>query len=376
MKKIIAVLPGDGIGVEVMPQAIKVLENVARRFGHEFAFNHAYAGGAAFEKFGFHLPEETLTVCKNSDAILFGSVGGPVDQMNLPKWKGCEANSILTLRKTFKFHANYRPVRVFPQLASLSPLRPEIVERGIDMLFLRELLGDCYFGEHTSFNQENGKRAARDVSTYTEDQVSAIAHVAFKAAQKRRKKVTSVDKANVLEASRLWRTVVTEIATQYPDVELEHMLVDNCAMQIVRDPAHFDVVLTTNMFGDILSDAAAVLPGSLGMLASASINDAGFGLYEPPGGSAQDIAGKGIANPIAQILSAALLLRFSFSLETEALTIEAAVERALDDGYRTRDIVRTSGVSQTTRVVGTGEMGQAIIDRIEQVSKNKAPATV
>jgi 3-isopropylmalate dehydrogenase len=376
MKKNIAVLPGDGIGPEVMPQAIKVLENVARIFRHEFAFNHAYAGGAAFEKFGSHLPEETLAVCTNSDAILFGSVGGPVDQMHLPKWKGCEANSILTLRKTFKFNANYRPVRVFPQLSSLSPLRPEIVNRGIDMLFLRELLGDAYFGEHTSYKQDNGKRAARDVSTYTEEQVSSIAHVAFKAAQKRRKKVTSVDKANVLEASRLWRTVVTEVAAQYPDVELEHMLVDNCAMQIVRDPAHFDVVLTTNMFGDILSDAAAVLPGSLGMLASASINSDGFGLYEPPGGSAQDIAGSGTANPIAQILSAALLLRFSFNFEDEARTIEAAVEKTLDDGYRTKDIARAAGGTQSTQVVGTEEMAQAIIDRIEQLSKNKAPAAV
>lgn len=372
MNKKIAVLPGDGIGEEVMSQALRVLDTVAQRFDHQFQTKHALAGGAAFEKYGKHLPDETLAVCKETDAILFGSVGGPVSEMNLPKWKNCEANSILTLRKTFGFRANYRPVRVYPELASMSPLRSEIIARGVDMLFIRELLGDCYFGEHKT-ETINGMRTARDVSTYTEEEVKLAAHHAFKAACVRRKKVTSVDKANVLDTSKLWRAVVEEVAKEYPQVALEHMLVDNCAMQIVRDPSQFDVVLTTNMFGDILSDAAAVLPGSLGLLASASLNDQGLGLYEPPGGSAQDIAGSGTANPIAQILSVALMLRFSFNLQQEAEAIENAVEQTLSNGYRTRDILPRTDAQDAAaiKVVGTHEMTNAIIQQIESDSKTR-----
>ncbi len=314
MNKSIAVIPGDGIGPEVMAQAERVLQAVAVNFGHKFELTHGVAGGAAFEQFGSHMPEETLALCRRSDAILFGSVGGPVSEQHLDKWKNCEANSILSLRKTFSFYANYRPVVLSPDLAEMCPLRPDIIKDGIDILFIRELLGDAYFGVKET-TTENGQRVARDTSQYTEDQIKQVAHAAFKAARQRSKRVTSVDKANVLDASKLWRVVMHEVAKEYPDIELVDMLVDNCAMQIIRDPNQFDVVVTTNMFGDILTDEAAVLAGSLGLLASASINKEGFALYEPSGGSAPDIAGQGIANPIAQILSVALMLRFSFGLE-------------------------------------------------------------
>ncbi len=362
MDKHIAVLAGDGIGPEVMEQALRVLQTVAEKFGHRFSTTHALAGGAAYEKYETHLPEETKSVCRSSDAILFGSVGGPVSEMNIPKWKNCEANSILSLRKTFEFNANYRPVKVIPELEYLCPLKKEVIERGVDILFLRELLGDCYFGEHRTFNGENGVRVATDLIIYDEEQIASIAERAFKAAQQRRKKVTSVDKANVLDASKLWRAVVKEVSLGYPDVLLEDMLVDNCAMQIVRDPSQFDVVVTGNMFGDILSDAAAVLPGSLGLLASASMNRDGFGLYEPPGGSAQDIAGAGIANPIAQILSVALMLRHSFEMETEARAIEESVETTLKEGYRTRDIVRAGEAEQ--KIVDTKGMTERILEHL------------
>lgn len=338
MRKKIAVVPGDGIGPEVMAQAERVLGAVAKGFGHQFELTRGVAGGAAFDQYGTHMPEETLKTCRESDAILFGSVGGPVSEQDKPKWKNCEANSILALRKTFKFYANFRPVRLLPELAAMCPLRYDLIKDGVDILFIRELLGDAYFGKKESV-VEDGTRVARDVSSYTEDQVAQVAHVAFKAARQRRGKVTSVDKANVLDASKLWRTVVREVSKDYPDVELEDMLVDNCAMQIIRNPKQFDVVVTTNMFGDILTDEAAVLSGSLGLLASASINSEGFALYEPSGGSAPDIAGKGIANPIAQILSVALMLRFSFGLEAEAKSIEDAVDRTLKAGYRTVDLV-------------------------------------
>jgi 3-isopropylmalate dehydrogenase len=366
MKKRIAVLPGDGIGEEVMSQALRVLEAVENRFGHEFEKVHGLVGGAAFDKYGSHMPNETLDQAYNSDAILFGSVGGPVADMNLPKWKNCEANSILNLRKTFKFNANFRPVKIFPELKDISPLRAEVIQKGVDMVFVRELLGDCYFGEHKQYT-ENGKRFGTDQIIYDEDQVSSIAHVAFKASRNRRKKVTSVDKANVLDSSKLWRTVVTEVAKEYPDVQLEHMLVDNCAMQIIRDPSQFDVVVTTNMFGDILSDAAAVLPGSLGLLASASLNKDGFGLYEPPGGSAQDIAGTGTANPVAQILSVAMMLRYSFALEEEAAAIENAVSSALSAGCRTRDIfTKSTKADSPTNLVNCEEMTDEILSYLKR----------
>jgi 3-isopropylmalate dehydrogenase len=364
MNKTIAVLPGDGIGPEVMAQAERVLAKTAEIFGHEFVTKFGLAGGAAYDKFESHMPEETLKLCRESDAILFGSVGGAVAEQHLPKWKNCEANSILSLRKTFKFNANFRPVKLYPELSHSCPLRADIVARGVDILFLRELLGDAYFGKKET-TVENGKRVARDTSEYTEDQIASVAHVAFKAAQKRGGKLTSVDKANVLDASKLWRTVVREVATQYPDVKLEEMLVDNCAMQLIRDPSQFDVVVTTNMFGDILTDEAAILAGSLGMLPSASINADGFGLYEPSGGSAPDIAGKGIANPIAQILSAALLLRFSFGLHEEALAIERAVEATLRAGFRTGDIAR-----EGEPTVGSAEFTDQVLTQL------KAPARV
>jgi 3-isopropylmalate dehydrogenase len=355
MNKTIAVLPGDGIGEEVMAQALRVLEAVSTNFDHKFELKHGKVGGAAYEKHKTHFPDATKDLCKTSDAILFGSVGGPVKDMHLEKWKGCEANSILAIRKAFGFNANFRPIKIYPQLGEISPLRQDLIERGIDILFIRELLGDCYFGEHKTTTKD-GLRFASDISEYNEEQISSVAHIAFKAAQKRRKKVTSVDKANVLDTSKLWRTVVHEIGREYPDVELEDMLVDNCAMQIIRDPSHFDVVVLSNMFGDILSDAAAVLPGSLGLLCSASFNKEGFALYEPPGGSAQDIAGQSIANPIAQILSVGMLLRFSFGLEAEAKAIEVAIETALSSGCRTRDIYRGKG-----ELVGSKEMTDAIL---------------
>jgi len=363
MKAKIAVLPGDGIGPEVMEEALRVLEAVSKEFGHEFQIDEGVVGGAAYEKYKSHFPEETKKLCQKSDAILFGSVGGPVKDMHLEKWKNCEANSILAIRKAFGFNANFRPVKIFKELAEICPLKKEIVDKGVDILFIRELLGDCYFGEHKT-TTENGKRVARDVSEYTEDQISTVAHVAFQAAQKRRGKVSSVDKANVLDTSKLWRTVVHEVAKEYPDVELEDVLVDNCAMQIIRDPSQFDVVVLSNMFGDILSDAAAVLPGSLGLMASASVNAKGFALYEPPGGSAQDIAGQGIANPIAQILSVAMMLRFSFNLSIEASAIEKAVENALQKGNRTRDIYRGHGTS-----VSSKQMTYAILKQFAEIAR-------
>ncbi len=375
MQRTIAVLPGDGIGPEVMREAVRVLKVVGDKFGHDFLLNEGFAGGAAYEKYGSHLPQETLDICSKSDAILFGSVGGPINESTLPKWVDCERNSILTLRKNFKFAVNLRPAKVYSGMEEISPLKKEVLDRGVDMLIIRELLGDAYFGKHDA-GERNGVRYANDESEYTEDQVRVAAHAGFKAARLRGNRLTSVDKANVLTASRLWRAVVKEVAAEYPDVQLEDMLVDNCAMQLIKDPAQFDVIVTSNMFGDILSDAAAAIPGSLGLCASASINDQGFGLYEPPGGSAQDIAGKGVANPIAQILSAALLLRYSFAMETEAQAIENAVEATLKAGYRTSDITRsTSGDTNkgaAEKVVGTEAMTNAIIEQIEKSNAKSA----
>ena len=364
MKKNIAILPGDGIGPEVMGQALRVLESIAYKFKHEFITSKAMVGGAAYDEYNSHFPEETRIICESSDAILFGSVGGPVSDQHLDKWKNCEANSILALRKLFKFNANLRPIRIMPELKELSPLRSEIIKDGVDLVIVRELLGDSYFGEHKQF-VEKDLRIATDISIYSEDQIINIAHTAFRLARARRKKVTSVDKANVLATSKLWRTVVREIAKEHPDIKLEEMLVDNCAMQLVLNPSQFDVILTTNMFGDILSDTAAVLPGSLGLLASASLNNKGFGLFEPPGGSAPDIAGLGIANPIAQISSLALLLRLAFGLEKEARTIETAVESTLKSGYRTKDIfVANSSAEIKPILVDTVGMTNEILSRL------------
>jgi 3-isopropylmalate dehydrogenase len=364
MKKNIAVLAGDGIGPEVMKQALRVLAQTGKLFGHEFATTTAPVGGEAYEEFGTHLPEETIATCTASDAVLFGSVGGPVTQQHLPKWKNCEATSILALRKHFKFNANLRPIRLYQELEDICPLKSSVIGNGIDILFIRELLGDAYFGKKEN-GRENGLRTASDLATYNEQQVESVAIMAFEAARRRRKKVTSVDKANVLETSRLWRTVVREVAKRFPDVELDEMLVDNCAMQVVLKPTQFDVVVTSNMFGDILTDEGAALAGSLGMLASASVNEHGFGLYEPPGGSAPDIAGKGVANPIGQILSCALMLRQSFGMYDEAAAIEEAVASTLKAGYRTADVHR-----EGSKLANTEQITDSILANL------KAPAYV
>lgn len=358
MRAVVAVLAGDGIGPEVMTETLRVLGAVAKGGGHEFEYRQGLAGGAAFDVHKSHFPDETKKICEGSQAILFGSVGGPVSEADLPKWKDCERNSILAIRKHFQFTSNLRPARVYPELIDVCPLKPIVIGTGVDLLIVRELVGDLYFGEHKSY-EKDGRRWARDIAEYSEDQVAAAAHTAFKAAQARAKKVTSVDKANVIEISRLWRAVVHEVAAEYPDVLLEDMLVDNCAMQLIRNPSQFDVIVTSNMFGDILSDAASVLPGSLGLTPSASFNKDGFGLYEPSGGSAPDIAGKGIANPIAQILSAAMMLRHSFGLVREASSIEFAVQEVLRDGFRTKDIYQES-----KKLVGTREFTDEVIKHL------------
>lgn len=357
-KKSIAVLAGDGVGPEVMRGTLTVVHKVCEVYGQEVATTEALVGGAAFEEYGAHLPQETIAVCRAADAVLFGSVGGPVEEAHLPKWKGCETNSILALRKTFGLAANFRPAKVYTQLKGSCPLRDEITSQGVDLLIVRELQGDVYFGEHVMWN-DGGKRHAKDVGEYTEDQIALVAQVAFEAARKRGRRVTSVDKANVMHTSKLWREVVREVHTRFSDVALEDMLVDNCALQLVKNPSQFDVIVTSNLFGDILSDLAAALPGSLGLTPSASLHAEGFGLYEPSGGSAPDIAGRGIANPIAQILSAAMMFRFSFGWTTEADAIEGAVAHALDDGFRTADIYAGEGTQ-----VSTHEMAKVIAERI------------
>ena len=362
MEGTIAVLAGDGIGPEILEATQPVIEAVERKFGHRFTLKPGLIGGAAFERHESHFPDVTRDLCTSADAILFGSVGGPLSEAGLPKWKNCEANSILALRKTFNFFANLRPCRVFRGLEECSPLRREILSEGADIVFVRELNGDIYFGEHT-LQREVHPMSARDVAEYNESQIEAIAHFAFSTAAVRSGRVTSVDKANVLATSRLWREVVTRVHEQsYVNLRLEHMLVDNCAMQLVRSPAQFDVILTSNLFGDILSDLGALLPGSLGLTPSASLSASNFGLYEPSGGSAPDIANQGIANPIAQILSFALLLRYSFQLEEEALAVESAVQGVIDEGLRTRDITPREG--PPSKVVGTRDMGRAIADGI------------
>lgn len=337
MQKKIAVLSGDGVGQEVVPQAVRVLKTIAEKFNHNFIFTEGAIGGAAFEQYGAHFPEETRILCETSDAILFGSVGGPIDQSHLPKWKNAEKNSILALRKTLNLNVNLRPTCIYPVLQDISPLKQTFAKDGVDLVIVRELVGDIYFGEHRQFTLDNVRHAS-DIAEYNEQQIASVTHQSFQLARLRKNKVTSVDKANVLDTSKLWREVVSEIALQYPDVVCEHMLVDNCAMQLFLNPSQFDVIVTGNLFGDILSDAASALPGSLGLSPSASLSESGLGLYEPSGGSAPDIAGKNIANPIAQILSAAMLLRHSFGLNKEAACIEKAVDQALVAGCRTRDI--------------------------------------
>jgi len=357
--KRVAVLAGDGIGPEVMQEALGVLEAVCARYSRRIEFAPALVGGAAFLQYGSHFPDATRSVCENADAILFGSVGGPVSEAHLPQWKGCETNSILAVRKAFGLAVNMRPTRIYPELAAGSPLTPQIISAGVDLLILRELQGDVYFGEHTFFERD-GERCARDSGEYTESQVALVAKAAFDAARNRRRIVHSVDKANVLHMSKLWREVVHEVHREYTDVQLEDILVDNCALQLVKSPSQFDVIVAPNLFGDILSDLAAALPGSLGLSPSASFNHDGFALYEPSGGSAPDIAGKGIANPIAQTLSAAMMLRYSFGWQEEANAIEQAVSRAITDGFRTADL----GPTSTRPTASTAVMGAAIRERV------------
>ena len=355
----VALLPGDGIGPEVMAEAIKILDKISKISGTKFEFTQGYVGGAAYDKTGFPLPQETIDLCEKSDAILFGSVGGPKWE-SLPPDKQPERGALLPLRKHFGLFANLRPVKIFPALAHASSLKNEIIQDGLDIIFFRELTGGIYFGQPKKIADDGC--SAIDTMEYNVNEIKRIAVKAFEAARMRSKRVCSVDKANVLMTSVLWRKVVSEVHADYQDVELSHMFVDNAAMQLVRTPSQFDVILTENMFGDILSDEAAMLTGSLGMLPSASINEKGFGLYEPIGGSAPDIAGKGIANPIAQILSAALMLRYSFGMDKEASIIENAVAKTLDKGIRTGDI---AGTEQNITIVDTNGMGNAILENIQ-----------
>jgi 3-isopropylmalate dehydrogenase len=355
----IAVLAGDGIGPEVMVEALRVLSVVRKKFGLEFSFTEARVGGAAIDHDGHALPEATLAVCRESDAILFGSVGGPKWE-SLPPNDQPERAALLPLRKHFGLFANLRPAVCHPALTHASPVKESIISGGFDVLCVRELTGGLYFGQPKYSREENGEQVAVDTMVYRRSEIERIAHVAFRAAQGRKRKLTSIDKANVLENGVLWRRTVNEIAKSYPDVALNHLYVDNAAMQLVKNPKAFDVVLAENLFGDILSDEMAMIAGSLGMLPSASLgarnaDGLNFGLYEPSGGTAPDIAGKGIANPIAQILSAAMMLRYSLGQNEAALAIESAVAKAIEAGLRTGDIF-----TEGNRRVNTREMGEAV----------------
>lgn len=356
----VAVIKGDGIGPEIVDQAVRVLDAVAEKSGHTFTYEQILMGGASIDVHGKPLTEETLEIAGNSDAVLMGSIGGNTSTSpwyQLPAELRPEAG-LLALRKGLGLFANIRPAYLYEELKKACPLRDEIIGDGFDMVIMRELTGGLYFGERST-EVVDGIRVAKDSLTYNENEIRRIAVKAFDIARKRKKHVISVDKANVLDSSRLWRQVVEEVAEDYSDVTYEHMLVDNCAMQLVNDPKQFDVILTENMFGDILSDEASMITGSIGMLSSASLAEGKFGLYEPSHGSAPDIAGKDIANPIATVLSAAMMLRYSFDLDAEADIIENAVKQVLKDGYRTVDIM-SGGMVQ----VGTKAMGDLIIERI------------
>ncbi len=356
--KKIAVLAGDGIGPEVMAEAIKVLDAARKQFGFSLQYTEADVGGIAIDNHGHALPQATLDVCSDSDAILFGSVGGPKWE-SLPPEQQPERAALLPLRKEYDLFCNLRPAKVFKSLAAACPLRPDIVGEGFDILVVRELTSGIYFGQPKGREGEGGEEKAWDTMVYKRAEIERITRMAFEAARVRNRKVTSVDKANVLTTMVLWREVVTEVAADYPDVELNHIYVDNATMQLVRWPQQFDVMLCGNMFGDIISDEAAMLTGSMGMLASASLNSDSFGLFEPAGGSAPDIAGQGIANPIAQILSAAMMLRYSLKLDEPATAIEEAVAATLDAGIMTADIA-TEGVTP----VNTAAMGDAIVNAL------------
>ena len=354
----IAILPGDGIGHEIMVEALRVLD-LLRADGLKFETEKASVGGTAFDETGVPLPDATLKLCQQSDAVLFGAVGG-TQYDSLPREKRPE-QAILGLRKNLALFANLRPALLYPELANASSLKPEIVA-GLDLMIIRELTGDIYFGEPRGIHKDqNGERVGVNTMTYRESEIRRIAHVGFQTALKRGKRLCSVDKMNVLETTQLWRDVVIEVATEYPQVELSHILVDNCAMQLVRNPKQFDTLVTGNLFGDILSDEASMLTGSIGMLPSASLDANNKGLYEPIHGSAPDIAGKGVANPLAMMLSAAMMLRYTFSKADEANRIENAVRKVLSQGYRTGDIFEPG-----TKKVGTKEMGDAVVAALPQ----------
>ena len=359
MAQNIAVIRGDGIGPEIVEQALLVLNRVAERFGHEFTYTDVDMGGNAIDKWGDPLPQEMLRRCLDSDSVLLGAVGGP-------KWNDVPGpmrpeKGLLRLRAGMGVYSNNRPAKIWPQLASASPLKQEIVDKGIDFLIVRELIGGIYFGKHETVT-EDGEKVAIDELRYSESEIRRIGRIGFETARKRNKKLCSVEKSNVLDSSRLWKKVMHELAAEYPDVALSDMLVDNCAMQIVRDPSQFDVIVTENMFGDILSDEASMITGSIGMIPSSSLGQTSRGLYEPIHGSAPDIAGKDIANPIGTILAAAMMLRYSFDMAQEADAIESAVSKVLDGGYRTKDILPADPTGCT--LVGCQEMGRKILENL------------
>ena len=362
----VGVIRGDGIGPEIVTEAVKVLDAIGSKYGHQFDYTEILMGGCSIDATGEPLTDEAINAALASDAVLMGSIGGNTSTSpwyKLPADKRPEAG-LLKLRKSLNLFANLRPAYLYDELKEACPLRDDIIGDGFDMMIMRELTGGLYFGQRSTV-EEDGQLVARDSLTYSESEIRRIAKRGFDIAMKRRKKVTSVDKANVLDSSRLWRKIVEEVAKDYPEVEYEHMLVDNCAMQLVKNPRQFDVILTENMFGDILSDEASMVTGSIGMLSSASLNDTKFGLYEPSGGSAPDIAGQGIANPIATILSAAMMLRYSFDLDAEADAIEKAVKQVLKDGYRTIDIMPQEEAKRASvKQVGTAEMGNLIVERL------------
>lgn len=356
MKKTITVIKGDGIGPEIVTEAMKVLDRVAEKFGHTFVYQEIAAGGNAIDQYGTSLPKESLEKCLDCDSVLLGAVGGP-------KWDNVDPSirpekALLTIRKEMGLYANLRPAKLFPQLATASPLRQSIVDEGIDFIVVRELIGGVYFGNRRT-EEVNGEMKATDEMSYSEHEIDRIARVAFNTAMKRGKKVISVDKANVLDTSRLWRKTVARVAAEYPQVACSDMLVDNTAMQLVRRPSQFDVIVTENMFGDILSDEASMITGSIGMIPSSSLGEGTRGMYEPIHGSAPDIAGTGAANPIGTILSAAMMMKYSFDMDAESEAVEAAVNKALDEGYRTADIWEDG-----TKKVTCTEMGGLIVKNI------------
>ena len=352
----IAVIPGDGIGPEVVREAVLVLNKIGKKYNHEFEIEYLLAGGCAIDETGVPLPDKTLEACKKSDSVLLGAVGGY--KWDNTKGKVRPEQALLGLREGLNLYCNLRPALLYKPLQGASPLKESLIKDGIDIAVVRELTGGIYFGERGRLEEE-GIEAAFDTEKYNKKEVERIAKIAFETAMKRNKKVTSVDKANVLESSRLWRETVIEVSKDYPEVELNHMYIDNAAMQLVRDPKQFYVIVTSNMFGDILSDEASMITGSIGMLPSASLGNGTLGMYEPIHGSAPDIAGMNIANPLATILSTAMMLRYSFNLEEEAKAIENAVAKVLEEGYRTKDIFAGEG-----QLVGTAEMGQLVRDRL------------